>query len=203
MSSRALPLAVSLLVLLAGCAATPPPRVPDVSLPTCAPAPPNEGGAAVVNRFYASFARHDFQGMACCYHHDVTFTDSVFGTLHGKRALAMWAMLVSRPGSTLKLQWSGVAVEGDQGRAHWDAQYDFPFLMFTNHVENSIDATFEFKDGKIYRHRDRFDLERWMHMALSPLGGVVSEGTIKGAVQKKLEEFIDTHPEFQSAVHHG
>jgi ketosteroid isomerase-like protein len=188
------------LALIVGCASTPPPRVPDVSMPVCPLATPNEDHAAVINRFYGAFARHDFQGMACCYHHDIEFTDSIFGTLHGKRALAMWAMLVSRPNSTLKLQWSKVKVEGDHGTAHWDAQYEFPFLMFDNHVDNSIDATFEFKDGKIWKHRDRFDLDRWMHMALAPLGGVVSEGTIKGAVQKKLEEFIAEHPEYQSAV---
>jgi limonene-1,2-epoxide hydrolase len=198
---KAVSLVASLALMLLGCAATPPARAPDVSLRACPATPPNEDGAAVVNRFYASFARHDFQGMACCYHHDIEFTDSIFGTLHGKRALAMWAMLVSRPKSTLKLQWRDVVIEGNHGRAHWDAQYDFSFLMFDNHVDNSIDATFEFKDGKIYRHRDHFDLERWMHMALAPLGGVVSEGTIKSAVQKKLEEFIDQHPEFQSAVH--
>jgi ketosteroid isomerase-like protein len=188
------------LAMVAGCASTPPARGPDVSMPVCPRAMPNEDHAAVINRFYASFARHDFQGMACCYHHDIEFTDSIFGTLHGKRALAMWAMLVSRPNSTLKLQWSKVEVQGDHATAHWDAQYEFPFLMSDNHVDNSIDATFEFKDGKIWKHRDRFDLDRWMHMALSPLGGVVSEGTIKGAVQKKLEEFIAEHPEYQSAV---
>jgi hypothetical protein len=37
-------------------------------------------------------------------------------------------------------------------------------------VHNKIDAQFEFKDGKIYRHRDYFNTWRWSMQALGISG---------------------------------
>lgn len=162
----------------------------------CTAPPPDGDGRAVIAGFYEAFSRKDFRGMACSYDPAIELTDSIFGTLRGKRAFAMWAMLTSG-GGDLKIQYSSVRGDATSGQAHWDAQYSFPFLMFTNHVENRIDATFALRDGKIIRHRDVFDLRRWMSMALSPLGGVISEDTIRSGVQKKLDKFIEDHPQFQ------
>lgn len=134
--------------------------------------------------------------MACSYDPEVDFQDSIFGPLHGKRALAMWAMLTS--GATdLVVRASNIGADGDSAHAHWDADYTFSFLVFNNHVENRIDATFTLRNGKIVKHTDVFDLPKWMAMALTPLDGVVSESTMKETVQKKLDEFIAKHPEFQ------
>jgi hypothetical protein len=186
---------LALAAALLGCASTP--AAPPPMMPARCPAEAaDESGAQLVTRFYDAFARKDFRGMACCYHPEVEFHDSIFGTLKGKRAFAMWAMLVSRA-TDLRIQASGVQATGERGRAHWNAQYTFSFLMFSNRVENSIDAKFEFKDGKIYRHQDAFDLERWKDMALWPLGGVVDQDTVKKRVQSTLDDFIETHPEFQ------
>jgi limonene-1,2-epoxide hydrolase len=159
------------------------------------PAPPTEG-RVTIERFYRSFSQRDFAGMACAYHPDVEFTDSIFGTLRGKRALAMWAMLTSQ-GTDLVIRYSDVRADGATGHAHWDATYTFPFLTFPNQVDNHVEATFELRDGRIVRHRDVFDLRRWMSQALSPFGGIISESTIKNGVRKRLDDFIADHPEFQ------
>ena len=37
-------------------------------------------------------------------------------------------------------------------------------------MENRIDAAFTFRDGRIVRHQDRFDLYRWARQALGPKG---------------------------------
>ena len=186
----------SLLPLLAVSACAPPPAPARFEMAPCAPVPADADGRAVVAGFYDAFARRDFRGMACSYDPQIEFTDSIFGTLRGKRALAMWAMLTS--GSTdLKVQYSSVRGDASTAQAHWDAQYSFPFLAFTNQVDNHIDATFELRAGKILRHKDVFDLPRWMHLALWPLGGAISESTIRAGVQKKLDEFIQDHPQFQ------
>lgn len=184
-----------LLPLVSACASAP--AVPArFELGPCPEARPDADASAVITGFYEAFARRDFLGMACSYDPEVEFTDSIFGKLRGKRALAMWAMLTSQ-GTDLRVQFSRVRGDATTGQAHWDAQYSFPFLAATNHVENSIDATFELRGGKIVRHTDTFDLRRWMRMALWPLGGIISEDTIKSGVQKKLDEFIAQHPEFQ------
>jgi hypothetical protein len=110
----------------------------------------------------------------------------------------MWAMLTAR-GTDLVIRHSNVGVDGATGHAHWDATYTFMFLTFPNHVENHIDATFELRDGRIVRHRDAFDLRRWMSQALSPIGGIISESTIKNGVRKELDAFMAAPPEFQEA----
>jgi len=181
--------------LLLACASAPPGPARFETTPCPAP-PEGHDNAAVIKGFYDAFARRDFLGMACSYAPDIEFSDSIFGPLKGKRALAMWAMLTS--GATdLVVRPSNIGADGDTGHAHWDADYTFSFLFFHNHVENRIDATFTLRDGKIIRHTDVFDLKRWMSMALTPLDGVVSESTIKDTVQGKLNEFIEKHPEFQ------
>jgi limonene-1,2-epoxide hydrolase len=184
-------LAVSCAVV--ACACAPPVRF---ATGPC-PAPPADGHVTV-ERFYRAFSQRDFTGMACAYDPEVEFTDPVFGTLRGKRALAMWAMLTSQ-GTDLVIRYADVRADGATGHAHWDATYTFTFLTFPNQVDNHVDATFELRDGRILRHHDVFDLKRWMSEALSPLGGVVSESTIRNAVRKKLDDFIADHPEFQDA----
>ena len=184
------------LTALAGCAGTQAQPKALFDAAQCPRDAAEPSGEQVVTRFYEAFARHDFPGMACNYAVDVEFTDSIFGTLKGKRALAMWAMLVAQ-GEDLVVVPSQIRADGGVTRAHWDARYTFAFLAFDNEVHNAVEATFELENGKIVRHRDQFDLRRWMHVALWPLGGAIREATIRSAVQTKLDDFIAKHPEFQ------
>jgi ketosteroid isomerase-like protein len=123
--------------------------------------------AALIHRFYDSFAALDAEGMKACYHPDIVFTDPAFGELRGEQAGAMWTMLTSR---AKDLQVSATDVEADdhRGRAHWDARYTFGQTGRT--VLNRIDAEFEFRDGLIIRHTDTFDFYAWARQALGPAG---------------------------------
>ena len=186
-------LLLTCLPLVTACASAP--KVHFETAPCPAVTPPPDG-VTLITGFYEAFSRRDFRGMACSYTDDIEFTDSIFGTLRGKRALAMWAMLTS--GDTdLTIRTSRIRAGETAGQAHWDADYTFPFVAFKNEVHNSIDATFELRAGKISRHTDVFDLRRWMTMALWPLDGIISEDTIRSSVQKRLDTFIEDHPEFQ------
>ena len=62
--------------------------------------------AALIERFYASFAKRDWAGMAACYHPDVHFSDEAFD-LHGADAGMMWRMLLTT-GKDLTLEYSGI-----------------------------------------------------------------------------------------------
>ncbi len=123
--------------------------------------------AALIHRFYDSFAALDAEGMKACYHPDVVFTDPAFGELRGAQAGAMWTMLTSR---ARDLQVSATDVEADdrRGRAHWEARYTFG--QTGRKVLNRIDAEFEFRDGLIIRHTDTFDFYAWARQALGPAG---------------------------------
>jgi ketosteroid isomerase-like protein len=121
---------------------------------------------AVIELFYWAFARRDGDAMAACYHPDVHFQDPVFD-LHGAEAGAMWRMLCKRA-VDLAVEVSGISVEADNGRAHWEARYTF--TTTGRKVHNRIDAQFTFRDGLIINHEDNFGFHRWARQALGPAG---------------------------------
>src|SRR5438105_12883584 len=123
--------------------------------------------ASLIERFYTCFKQRDTEGMIACYHPEIEFSDPVFPDLKGERAGAMWRMLAARAKS-LELHFSDVMADDLRGSASWEAIY--PFSATGRRVHNKIRASFEFKDGKIYRHRDDFDLWRWAGMALGLKG---------------------------------
>lgn len=122
-------------------------------------------GKALIEQFYTAFAKADAEGMVACYHKDIEFEDPAFGPLKGDDARNMWRMLVN-PG--LKLEFSKVQADEHTGTAHWEAHYTFS--KTGNKVLNKIDAAFEFKDGKIIKHKDHFDFWKWSRQALGMPG---------------------------------
>lgn len=126
--------------------------------------------AALIDRFYAAFAKRDAAAMAACYHAEIAFSDPVFPDLRGDDAGQMWAMLCKR-GADLRIEHRDVSADDTSGRAHWDAHYTFSATG--RKVVNSIDATFTFRDGLIVRHVDQFSFHRWARQALGPIGLVL------------------------------
>jgi len=123
--------------------------------------------AALIERFYASFAKRDWAGMAACYHRDVHFSDEAFD-LHGADAGMMWRMLLTN-GRDLTLEYSGIEADDRTGRAHWDARYTFSATG--RKVLNRIDARFTFTpDGLIATHHDSFNFWAWARQALGTPG---------------------------------
>lgn len=154
---------------------------------------------ATIRTFYEAFGRRDHETMATCYHPDVHFSDPVFPDLHGDEARAMWHMLCEQ-GKDLEVTVSDIVTDDETGSAHWDATYTFSPSGRT--VHNSIDAAFEFADGKIIRHVDSFDLWRWLRMAVGWSGALIGwSGTAKARVRETgaagLASFLDEHPEYR------
>jgi len=140
---------------------------------------PNE---KVIQDFYAAFGRKDAEGMIACYDREVWFSDPVFLDLKGEEAFAMWRMLTSR-GKDLTLEVSGIEADDTSGKAHWDARYTFS--QTGRKVLNRIDARFTFRDGKITRHEDSFDLWKWAGMALGLKGQLLGWAPpVQGAIRK-------------------
>jgi ketosteroid isomerase-like protein len=148
---------------------------------------------ALITAFYSSFAKQDYQGMAACYHDEIEFTDPVFGTLKGIQAKAMWQMLLERSKGNLKIVFSEVKASGTTGSAHWEAFY--PFSKTGRNVHNIIDATFEFKDGKISKHVDRFNLYRWSRQAFGVTGTLMGftpffQNKVRKTAQQSLAGYL-------------
>lgn len=150
---------------------------------------PNE---ELITRFYKSFQARDAEGMVACYHPEVAFSDPVFQGLAGGEARAMWRMLCER-GKDLEIAFGEVRADDSRGSAHWEAHYTFSGSG--RRVHNIVDATFEFKDGLIARHTDRFDLWRWSRQALGPSAALFGwlppmQGAIRKKARSGLSAFI-------------
>ena len=145
----------------------------------------------LIERFYRAFAARDPEDMAGCYHPDVHFTDEVFD-LHGAEAGQMWRMLCER-GKDLVIEFGAIEAGDAAGRAHWDATYSYG--PAGRRVRNSIDARFEFRDGRIVRHVDSFDFWKWSRQALGMPGLLLGwsgflRSKVRATAARRLEEFI-------------
>jgi len=151
---------------------------------------------ALIETFYSAFQKKDYKTMAECYHPDAYFRDEAF-ELNGKKVGAMWHMLCER-GADMKMTFS---VKEEQGKisAHWEPTYTFS--QTGRFVHNIIDAEFEFKDGKIIKHIDRFNFWHWSRQSLG-LPGIIlgwssllrkKVSTMAGA---SLKKFINKHSEY-------
>jgi ketosteroid isomerase-like protein len=133
---------------------------------------PEHPNAALVARFYAAFADLHPASMAACYAPDARFEDEVF-SLHGRDEIgAMWTMLCQATRTSGAAHWRlaarDVVADDQAGGAHWEAWYRFSATG--RDVHNVIDARFEFRDGLIAAHRDRFDFWAWSRQALGRPG---------------------------------
>src|SRR5260221_6505542 len=99
---------------------------------------------ALIERFYAAFARRDAPAMAACYTPDAHFTDPVFDVA-GPEVGAMWSMLCARAGD-LRIEWRDVRADDATGSAHWEPRYTFSATG--RPVHNVIDSAFTFTAGR-------------------------------------------------------
>jgi len=141
--------------------------------------------AKAIRDFYDAFSRKDAESMLALYAPDVEFSDPVFTNLKGEEVFAMWRMLCKQ-GKDFSVEASAIEADDTSGKAHWDARY--LFSKTGRHVLNRIDATFTFRDGKVVRHRDVFDLWKWSGMALGAKGRLLGWlPPIQGAIRKQAD----------------
>ncbi len=119
--------------------------------------------AELLERFYQAFAKRDGATMRAAYHAEARFDDPAFPGLVGSEIGDMWDMLIAR-GKDLEITYSEIEANEKKGSAHWEAWYTFSATG--RKVHNVIEASFEFRHGKIYRHRDVFSFWRWSRQAL-------------------------------------
>lgn len=147
---------------------------------------------ALIERFYAAFARGDGAGMAACYAPGVHFRDPAFGDLDGVMAGSMWRMLAATA-KDFRLELLDHSSDALTGSAHWVAHYTFS--QTGRPVVNDVHAAFRFKDGLIVDHVDSFDFQRWAGQALG-LRGRLLGGTsflrkaVQGRARARLDAFV-------------
>lgn len=145
----------------------------------------------LIRDFYDAFGQRDGAAMGEAYHDEATFADPVFPDLDADGVRAMWAMLTER-GADLKVEMTHVDVGEKNGTASWEAWYTFSATG--RKVHNAVNASFEFRDGKIYRHVDDFDFYRWTRQALGPMGVLLGwtpmiQNKIRNTASGQLEKY--------------
>jgi len=144
---------------------------------------------ALLTGFYNAFNARDGDAMATAYTTDATFSDPVFVRLTGPEVGAMWQMLCGRA-TDLKVKVTDIEADAFEGIAHWEAWYTF--VKTGRPVHNVIDATFEFRDGRIAAHVDRFSFWRWSRQALGASGLLLGwTPIIQGAVRRQARAGLD------------
>ncbi|WP_144665860.1 nuclear transport factor 2 family protein [Dokdonia sp. Hel_I_53] len=146
----------------------------------------------LLEKFYTSFAQGNFKGMTECYDENILFKDPVFGTLRGKRARAMWEMLLSRKSKDLEINYEIINSTTEQGNVRWTATYLYGKKK--RKVINNVSSNFKFKNGKIVEHIDSFNLWKWTKQALGSIGYVLGwtpflKKKMQDATNKKLDDF--------------
>ncbi len=148
----------------------------------------------IIEHFYTAFQQRDYKTMQSLYHDEATFTDEAFVGLNSHEVKAMWQMLITR-GKDLQLTFSKVQAADNQGSCEWQAHYTFG--KTGNKVHNIITAQFEFKDGKIWKHRDSFDFHRWAGQALGITGKLLGwtsflQDKVSKTATEQLKKFMAT-----------
>ena len=151
----------------------------------------------LIHKFYTAFKERDYQTMNSCYHPEVEFEDAVFKLKH-KEVGAMWHMLCERA-QDFDLDFEVTEQDG-KITAHWEPKYTFS--QTGNRVHNIIDAEFEFEDGKIIRHTDRFSFKRWSRQALGLPGLLLGwssflHNKVSKTAHQGLAQFIEKHAQYQ------
>ncbi len=155
----------------------------------------------LLRQFYAALQNKDHESIRKLYHPEVEFYDHAFGHLGGKRASAMWHMLLSNISeeSPLEFRFTNIKADDTQGSGELEAFYNFS--LTGRAVHNKIRGTFHFQDGKIIRQRDEFNFWRWSRQAFGFTGLLLGwtpffKQKFQGEVNKRLDKFIAKHPEY-------
>ena len=148
---------------------------------------------AVVEKFYTSFQKLDYKGMAECYTNDIVFSDPVFGLLKGDEVRGMWKMLCTRA-KDFSLQFDNIKTDDNEYyTCEWTAKYIFS--KSGRQVVNKCKAFMRVQDGVIIEHSDAFKYYKWVRQALGLPGlllgwsGFMHNKIVKNA-RKQLTDFL-------------
>ena len=148
----------------------------------------------IIKNFYSAFTKGDANTMISFYSDNVVFTDPAFGTLKGKKAKAMWKMLLSNKKSLANVSFNSIKETNNTNvSAKWTATYNYG--PKSRKVVNNVSAEFEFKDDKIIKHTDNFNLWNWSKQALGTSGYLLGwsnfmKNKIQEGANQKLNNFL-------------
>lgn len=147
----------------------------------------------IIESFYKAFQALDSKTMNSLLDENIVFEDPAFGKQKGERAKYMWQFLCENA-NDFKMSFSNIEADKKNGTAHWEAKY--VFKTTGNKVHNIIESKFEFKNGLISKHKDNFDLKKWVKQAMgSAVGFIGGSFLMKKAVRSQSNKLLDKYIE--------
>ena len=123
----------------------------------------------VIEQFYTALSNRDIKALSNCYHEEVVYSDVGFGIQKGKDAKLVWQFLMNNVDENFMVTFSDIQANETRGSANWVAKYQFN----QRNIENQITATFQFQNGKIIYHKDKYSLWKWSQQAFGFLGYLI------------------------------
>jgi len=150
--------------------------------------------AAVIDLYFKALQSLDAKTMGECYHPEATFQDPVFGPLNADETRAMWKMLCQNA-RNFSLVVKEIQADQEKGACRFTASYTFS--KTGRNVVNSMTSHFEFKEGKILKQRDVFNLWKWARQAFGWVGLLLGwlpffQQKIRREARKRLDKFMQT-----------
>jgi hypothetical protein len=139
-----------------------------------------------VQRLYESVKQGDASAAAECYCDDASYRDLAFDLKRKPEIAAMWRFVCSRG---VRVEYRDIRSEGSEVKGHWVFDYKF---HGTRPVNNEMNSTFEFRDGKILVHHDDGNRWEWAKQALgTPKAALVTvlPFILRIQAMKELEAF--------------
>ena len=114
--------------------------------------------AEIVEKFFRSYLKRDFQGMHACLAEGVRFSDYAFEQLQGDRVRAMWQWFCTGEPKIDMLGYKVLREEGDRVTARYRIRYFHRSdeKAEPRKVEYMIASDFRLADGKIVEQQDSF-----------------------------------------------
>lgn len=146
----------------------------------------------ILQNYYDVFQNLELDKMSNYYHSDVEFYDHAFGTLNKDELMAMWSMLFHKAFKSLTIEVSNIKVVDNIGFAHVECYYTYS--LTNRKVHNIIDTTIKFKEDKIIKQIDIFNLKRWAEQSLGWKQSVFAGTTFfKNRLQKQTGTALDKY----------
>lgn len=167
-------------------------RQAQVRMSSMAEQPLSQTASAVVNRFFESYQRSDWQSMARCYHDKASFSDPIYPDLREENIVYLWFSRLSKHQS-IDLQYRVVFADERKAQVEWTAIS--PFNGKAVKIEGL--STFALWDETIVRHVDEFSFVKWSRQAQGLKGWLLGgsrfyQARVQRSARSQLEQVAGT-----------
>ena len=146
-----------------------------------------------IRKFYADLEQGRAEACIEQLSAGATFEDPIFGNVGPGEVPSLLRFLCANPSPGRRFEVHEVQIhDGDRATVQWTAHYTFPTTGRA--VANQIETPMSFRADKLHSYADRFDLWRWMGMALGPVGGLFGwtpmlQDKVRSTVRGRLARF--------------